>query len=149
MRKRKWFVPVMVILSVLLIGGVTGGIVAASNGSSSAEDQTQLTDKYQVLLDRVCAIYEDNTGVAIDLEQLKHALKQARSEIRDEALENWLWDLVDEGKMTQEEVDQYLEWWRSRPDVGLPLPGLGRLGHCFKILGWHWCAPGTSAKIGG
>jgi len=126
MRKRKWFVPVVVVLSVLLIGGITGGIVAAaSDDSSNAEDQTQLVDRYQVLLDRACAIYEKNTGVAIDSEQLKDALKQARQEMRDEALENWLQNLADNGEISQEEADQYLEWWQSRPDVQLPLPRLG------------------------
>ena len=30
MRKRKWFIPVVVV-SVLLIGGITGGVVAAAN----------------------------------------------------------------------------------------------------------------------
>ena len=125
MRKRKWFVPVVVVLSVLLIGGITGGIVAAaSDDSSNAEDQTQLVDRYQVLLDRACAIYEKNTGVAIDSEQLKDALKQARQEMRDEALENWLQNLADNGEISQEEADQYLEWWQSRPDVQLPLPRL-------------------------
>jgi hypothetical protein len=128
-RKRKWFIPV-VVASVLLIGGITGGVVAAaSNSSSNTQDQSQATDRYQVLLDRACAIYEENTGVAIDSEQLKDALDQARSEMRDEALENWLQNLVDNGKITQEEADQYLEWWQSRPDIELPLPGLGGHGH--------------------
>ena len=117
MRKRKWFVPV-VLVSILLVGGITGGVVvAANNSSSSSEDQSQAADRYQALLDRACAIYEEKTGVAIDSEQLKDALEQAQSELQDEALESWLQDLVDEGKITQEEADQYLEWWQSRPDI--------------------------------
>jgi len=63
----------------------------------------------------------------MDSGQLKDALDQARSEMQDEALESRLQNLVDEGKITQEEADQYLEWWQSRPDIELPLPGLG--GH--------------------
>ena len=128
MKKRKWVIPVVVV-SVLLIGGITGGVVAAVNNSSSnttAGNQTQATDRYQALLDRACAIYEEQTGVAIDSEQLKDALRQAREEMRDEALENWLQKLVDEGKITQEQADELLEWWQSRPDVQLPLPRLGR-----------------------
>jgi len=131
MKKRKWFIPVVVV-SVLLIGGITGGLVAAANNGSSnttAGNQTQVTDRYQALLDRVCAIYEEKTGVAIDSGQLKNALEQARSEMQDEALQNWLQNLVDKGKITQEEADQYLEWWQSRPGIELPLPGLGGHGH--------------------
>ena len=87
MRKRKWFIPVIV-ASVLLIGGIVGGVVvAADDSSSNIEDQSQATDRNQALLDRACAIYEEETGITIDAEQLKDALKQARSEIQDEALE--------------------------------------------------------------
>jgi len=126
-RKLKWLIPV-VVMFIVLIGGVTGGVLAATNDSSSiTEDQSQTTDQYQALLDRACAIYEEETGVAIDSEQLRDALKQARSEIQNEALESRLQNLVDEGTMTQEEADSYLEWWQSRPDIQLPLLGLG--GH--------------------
>jgi hypothetical protein len=149
MRKRKWFIPVIV-ASVLLIGGIVGGVVAAADDSSSnTGDQNQATDRNQALLDRACAIYEENTGVAIASEQLKDALKQARSEIQDEALESRLQDLVDEGIITQEDADNYLEWWQSRPDVGVPLPGLSghgpgggmMRGGCFQ----PWDAPDITA----
>jgi hypothetical protein len=155
-RKRKWFIPVVVV-TVLLIGGITGGMVAAaSNSSSNTQDQSQATDRYRALLDRVCAIYEENTGVAIDSEQLKDALDQARIETQDEALESWLQNLVDDGKITQGEADQYLEWWQSRPDVELPLPGLGGHGHGGGMM-WGgafqpWggpCSPDAPNEAGG
>jgi uncharacterized membrane protein len=140
MRKRKWFIPV-VVMSVLLIGGIAGGVIAAADDSSSnTEDQSQIADRHQVLLDRACVIYEEQTGVAIDSEQLKDALDQARSELREEALESRLQNLVDEGEITQEEADQYLEWWQSRPDIELPLPGLGGHGPG----GGLWCAADAS-----
>jgi hypothetical protein len=129
MWKRKWFIPVVVV-SVLLIAGIVGGVVAAgSDSSGNAEDQSQITDQYQALLDRVCAIYEEKTGVAIDSEQLRDALDQAQGELQEEALETRLQNLVDEGKITQEEADNYLEWWQSRPDIEVPLPGLGGPSH--------------------
>lgn len=156
MRKRKWFIPVVAV-SVLLIAGIVGGaLVAGSDSSSTADDQNQITDRYQALLDRACAIYEESTGVAIDSEQLKDALEQAQSELQEEALENWLQNLVDEGKVTQEEADQYLEWWQSRPDIGLALPGLGGHGHeggmmwgrGFGPQGGSGCAPDASTEAG-
>lgn len=149
MRKRKWFIPIVVV-SVLLIGGIVGGVmVAADDSASNIENQNQATDRNQALLDRACAIYQEETGVTIDPEQLKDALKQARSEMQNEALESRLQNLVDEGMITQEEADNYLEWWQSRPDVGLPLPGLGRpgpgcgmmRGGCFQ----PWDAPDITA----
>jgi uncharacterized membrane protein len=147
MWKRKWLIPV-VLLPILLIGGIAGGVVAAADdNSSNTEDQSQTTDRYQALLDRACAIYEEKTGVAIDSEQLKDALDQAQSEMQDEALESWLQNLVDEGKMTQEEADQYLEWWQSRPDIELPLPGLGGHGHGGGMMwgGGRCCGPDEAA----
>lgn len=149
MRKRKWFVPMVVVLSVLLIGGITGGIVAASDDSSSVEEQTEAADRYQVLLGRACAIYEESTGVAINSGQLMDALKQARQEMRDEALGTWLQKLVEDGKITQGEADQYLEWWQSRPDIELPLPALGKLARAFQIRVAPWCALGAPNEAGG
>jgi hypothetical protein len=142
-RKRKWFIP-MVVVSVLLIGGITGGVVAANSNSddTAAGKQAQAAERYRALLDKVCAIYEENTGVAIDSGQLKDALDQARIEIQDEALESWLQNLVNDGKITQGEADQYLEWWQLRPDVQLPLPGLARLARAFQFWGGRWCALG-------
>jgi hypothetical protein len=129
MWKRRWFIPV-VVASVLLIAGTVGGaLVGASDSSSTTDDQNQIVDRHQALLDRVCAIYQDNTGVAIDSEQLKDALAQAQDEVQEEALQSRLQDLVEDGEMTQEEADSYLEWWQSRPDIEAPLPGLGGPGH--------------------
>jgi uncharacterized membrane protein len=141
MWKRKWFIPVVVV-SVLLIGGVVGGVVVAgSDNTTNAEDQSRLADRFQAFLDRVCAIYEEKTGVAIDQQQLKDAVKQAQSEMRDEALEKWLQNLVNKGEITQEEADQYLQWWQSRPEIKLPLPGLGKLARVFQIGVGPCCAP--------
>ena len=127
MRKRKWFIPV--VLSIVLIGGIAGGVmVAADDSSSNVDQQSQPSDRYRALLDRACTIYEEKMGVAIDSEQLKDALDQAQGELRDEALVSRLQNLVEDGKMTQEEANQYLEWWQSRPDIEVPLPGLGGPG---------------------
>jgi len=138
-------------------GGIARGVVAAADDSSSnTEDQSQATNRHQALLDRACAIYEEETGVAIDSEQLKEALDQARSEIQDEALESRLQNLVDEGEMTQEEADQYLQWWQSRPDIEVPLPGLdgpapggGMMwGRGFQPWGGPCRGPDASAEAG-
>jgi putative salt-induced outer membrane protein YdiY len=157
MRKRKWLIPV-VLASVLVIGGIAGGVIAAAdNGSSNnTDEQSQAASRFEALLDRVCAIYEEKTGVAIDSEQLREALKQARNEMQDEALKEWLQRLVEKGKITQEQADQYLEWWQSRPDIGLPLPGLGGhglgrgmvRGGGFGRWGGPWCGSDTSGEAG-
>jgi hypothetical protein len=66
--------------------------------------------------------------MAIDSQRLKDALDQAQGELRNEALRSQLQRLVEDDKMTQQEADDYLEWWQSGPDVELPLPGPGGPG---------------------
>jgi polyhydroxyalkanoate synthesis regulator phasin len=121
-------------------------MTASDNSSINTEDQIQATDRHQAVLDAACAIYQDNTGVAIESEQLGDALDQAQSELQEEALEARLQNLVNEGKMTQEEADQYLEWWESRPDVGAALLGLGGPGAGGYMVGRSIGAPDDSAS---
>jgi hypothetical protein len=102
-----------VLLGIMLLSGIAGGIAAAQSGDESS-GQTQ--DQAGALLDKVSQIYQQNTGVAIDAQQLKDAFAQAQKEMEDEALQSWLQNLVSEGKITQEQADQYLQWWQSRPD---------------------------------
>ena len=126
----------LVAMSCVADSAITRGVVTAVGVSSSdREDQSQTSDRYQALLDRACAIYQDNTGAAIDSEQLRDALDQARSELQEEALEVRLQNLVEDGKLTQEEADNYLEWWQSRPDIAVPLPGLGGAGPGDGMMG--------------
>ena len=137
MRRSKKFVLVTVLATVVLVGSITG-VVLAQNG-----DDSQPKAGPVALLERVCGIYEENTGVAIDPQQLQEAFARAQSEMRAEALKDRLQSLVGEGKLTQEQADQYLEWWQSRPDVsagfGVRGPGLRCMGGPH---GWGGlCAP--------
>jgi polyhydroxyalkanoate synthesis regulator phasin len=131
----------------ILSEGVTGGVLAvASTSSNNTENQSQIGDPHQALLDRACAIYEEKTGATIDSEQLGDALDQAQSELQEEALESRLQNLVDNSKITQEEADQYLEWWQSRPDIEVPLPGLGGPGPGGHMVGRPIAATDDSAS---
>ena len=120
-RSKKLIVGAVLVAVVLL--GSMGGIALAQ--TENGED-SQPASKYGALLDRVCEIYEENTGVAINPEALKDAFTQVQDEVRTEALENRLQSLVDQGKMTRDEADQYLEWQQSKPDVPA---GIGFRGH--------------------
>jgi multidrug efflux pump subunit AcrA (membrane-fusion protein) len=122
----------------VLIGSIVGVTVAVAQTGNGDESQPQAQN--EALLDRVSEIYAENTGVAIDVQQLKDAFAQARSEMQTEALQNRLQNLVDQGTLTQDQADQYLQWWQSKPDVPLSDPGeLGFGGHGF---------PGGPVEIG-
>ena len=110
-RSKKLIVGV-VLAAALLFGSLGGVVLAADNG-----DDSQPGALFGALWDKVCAIYEEKTGDTLDQEALKDSFVQARSELQAEALQNRLQSLVDEGQITQEQADEYLEWQQSRPDV--------------------------------
>jgi hypothetical protein len=120
---------------------ITAGVSIAYNATLSARDVSVTTaagtgtlsggftveTRQEALLDRVCQIYQQNTGVTINPQQLENAFTQAQSDMQNETLQSLLEKLVNEGKITQAEADQYLQWWQSRPNI--ELPGLGGYGH--------------------
>lgn len=119
MWKSKKFIIVGALIAVVLIGSTAGAVLANDD-----EAETEADTQCNALLERVCEIYEENTGVAINAEDLQDAFAQAASESRDAALQNFLDKLVEEGAITQEGANQYMEWWRQRPDIANQLsPG--------------------------
>ena len=120
MSRTKKFVIIGVSVAVLLAGSIVGVAFAANN-----EDNSQPKALGQDLLPKVCAIYEQKTGVAIDQAALKDAFAQARNEIQKELEQARLQDMVKQGKITQEQADQFQKWWESKPDVPFGPPGPG------------------------
>ena len=129
-RSKKFIIAVSV--AVLLAGSIGGVVLAADTEGSS-----QLEARHGQFMDKVCEIYEQDTGISIDQEALKAAFTQAagemraeimqnRPEIGPEAMQNRLQNLVDEGKITQEQMEELQGWWDSKPDVTF---GFGHPGH--------------------
>ncbi|MBU2536165.1 MAG: SHOCT domain-containing protein [Chloroflexi bacterium] len=143
MWRRKKLVIVAVLAAVVLVGSI-GGIALANNG-----DDSQPEAPCTALLDRVCEIYEQKTGVAIDPEVLRETFTQVRGEMHPEgmpnrgemdpeALQNHLQDLFDQGKITEEQYEHMKDRIESMPDN---LPGFGFRGHGgFRGFGGP-CAP--------
>ena len=125
-RKKKLILSA--VLAVVLLLGTLGGVVLAQDGGGN---ETQVEGRCDVLLDKITTIYEGNTGVTIDQEQLKEAFKQAHREMVNEAVHTRLQKMVENEVITQEEADQYLEWWQARPDVYLGGPGPRGFGGGF------------------
>lgn len=120
-RSKKFII--IAVLAAVVMAGTIGGVALAQTGDEDNNPQ----DQRGALLDKVCAIYEENTGVAIDQEALREAFAQAQDEMRTEALDNYLQKLVEEGKLTQEQADQYKAWLEARPDVPV-VAGMGSRG---------------------
>ena len=115
LKKKKRLVIALIAIAAAV--GITSGVVFAQDEN---EDTTQPEARHEALLERVCEIYQDNTGVTIEPEALKEAFAEAQGEMMAEAMESHLDKLVEEGVITQEEADQLKEWLEARPETSLP-----------------------------
>jgi hypothetical protein len=137
-----WKSKKVVLLAALAIAAITGSVVAGvSLAQSGNGNDTQANTRYEELLNKVATIYQQNTGVTIDPQQLKTAFTQAQNQMQTEALQTWLQNLVTQGKITQAQADQYLQWWQSWPDT--PLLELPREGGMMMGGRGHGCWGGN------
>ena len=139
MWKSKKFIVILALAIVALVGGTAGAVLASDSDST-----TTTSSPWDTFTSKVASI------LGLDEATVQDAVDQARQEMRDEALQNRLDELVANGQLTQEEADQYLEWWQSRPDIELPgLMGDGIGGRMMDGGGHHWgpppCAPDSSS----
>jgi hypothetical protein len=112
MRLNKKSIVIAVSVAVLLVGSFAGVVLAAGNDNSN-----QSNAQGEDLLAKVCTIYQQNTGVTIDETALKNAFTQAENEAQLAREQARLNDMVTQGKITQDQADQYLKWWQSRPNL--------------------------------
>ena len=119
MRKSKKLIFAAVLVAVMIAGSLGGIAYAADNG-----DEAQAESRLESMQTRVSELYQEKTGTVLDWDALKESLAQAAGEAKTDALINHLQNLVTEGKITQEQADEYLEWHQARPDVQIgPGPG--------------------------
>ena len=121
--KKKWlFVPMLAGMLVLAVAGSTAFAQSESGGEGSPLSS---------LAGRVASI------LGLDEATVQDALDQARQELQDEAVQAKVDSLVEQGRITQEQADEYYEWYQARPE-GLSHfrsggRGFGKFGH----HGWH------------
>ena len=113
MWRSKKFIIIAVLIALVLAGTIGGVAMAQANDDDNNPPQAGNVS----LLEKVAEIYEKNTGVAIDAQELKKAFTEAGQAIKDEALDNYLQKLVDDGKITQEQADAFKAWLESKPTM--------------------------------
>ena len=125
MIKRRWLYAFL--LTGLLVIGITGGAVLAHGGGENGDSPVKS------FASRVAGI------LGLNESQVQDAFDQARTEMQDEALQAKLDKMVESGRLTQEEADEYKEWYDSRPDT--LTPGFGgrkfHFGQGFGSLRFH------------
>ena len=99
MWKSKKTIIIAVVVGLLLVGSITGVAFAQTGGTNTAPGATLLSKVAQKL--------------GIDQQKLENAFTEARKEMQEERLQA----LVTQGKITQEQLNQYKQWMQSRPDT--------------------------------
>lgn len=107
----------VVVLAVVIIAGSIGGVVFANTDNGSG-----VVPKPGVTMARVAEIYKEKTGTDLNVQALQDAMAQARNETMQQAMDARLKQMVESGKITQEQADQMKQWWESRPK-DLPFNG--------------------------
>jgi hypothetical protein len=121
MWRSKKFIIAMVLVVVVAAGSI-GGVAMAQDNEEEAT-----AAEFGNLMERVFAIYEENTGVAIDQEAFREAMVQAQDEMQAAAMEAHLARLVENGVIDEAQAQEFQEWWQARPDVPM-LEGMGGRG---------------------
>ena len=182
MGKRGWILAV--ILAGLMVVGIGGGVILAHGGGKGGGTGKAVAEG-RSLVERVAEILEleesdvtdafteakenwDGEGniiaeaaeiLGVEESALENALAQARREIANEAVRAKMEAMVEKELITQEEADEYVEWYESRPEfldrggwmkgarIGRGDSGSGRWGgnHRGKRGGWkNWGGEGRS-----
>ena len=113
--KRGKKIALITIMVVVALAGTIGGVAMAQSGDE--EVATTSENARFAYLERVCEIYEEKTGVAIDVDTLKEALIQAGEEQREHMCNRLQQHLIDEGILTEEQLAELEEWLQSKPDL--------------------------------
>lgn len=110
--KRRILLPAAAAMVAIAI--FTGGAVMAQ------ENGTGETGVVSSFASRVAAIL--NLSEA----DVQNALEQAQTEMRNEATRSRLDSMVEQGRLTQAQADEYYDWLQSRPEG---VPGFEGRGH--------------------
>ncbi|MBA7640436.1 hypothetical protein ES703_48101 [subsurface metagenome] len=138
MWRSKKFAITVLLAAVVLVGSLGGVALAQEEGTDSQPEAI-----FGVLWDKVASILQ-REGVDVTPEQLKDAFSEAKSELRNEAMQNRLQNLVDQGRITQGQADEWQSWQEARPDLPAQFGFKGRIGfrgmHRMRGFGGQ-CAP--------
>ena len=112
MMRKRWMIASFLV--GLLTVGVAGGAVLANEH----EDGSPIAS----FAARVAGI------LGIDQAEVEDAFQQAKKEMADERLQATLDAQVEAGSITQEQADEYIEWYQARPDDGIGIGPRSRFG---------------------
>lgn len=108
--KDKKTIIIFAVLAAVLLTGITTGVVMA------LDQQSENGTPSKIFFERVGEI------LGVPGTKVEAAFKQAAKELREQRFEKYLKGLVEKGKITQEQAEQFRSWLKSKPDFELPWP---------------------------
>ena len=115
MWERKKFIILGVVLAVVILIGATAGVVFAQTGASKTP-VAQVTSAVAGFSENLTARIAKILG--IDQQKLDAAIKQANTDLQNQRLDDYLNQLVQSGKITKDQANQYKTWLNSNPNAG-------------------------------
>ena len=135
---KKWLLAIVAV--GILAAGLSVGAGFARGGLSDGDGDGDSTKS--TFISKVASILE------LDEDTVSDAFEQARSEIADERVEAMLDAKVEKGLITQDQADEYLEWFQDRPDDAFPMFKRGGHGGWKHGKGMGFYNKGTSGYSG-
>ena len=120
MRKLRIIIPI--VMAIVAVTAIGFSVALAQENERGDSNANRLAAKVAEIL-------------GLDAAEVDDAIKQARREIRDEAIQKKLNALVENGRLTQEQADEHLNRFQSRPE-GIPAIGKHFFGKMPKHKDW-------------
>ncbi len=108
MKKLRIIIPAAI--AVVAVAVMSFSVALAQENENGDSNASKLAAKVAEIL-------------GLDTSEVDEAIKQARRELEDEAVQNNLNALVEKGGLTQAQADEYLDWIQSKPEN---IPAIGK-----------------------
>ncbi len=108
MKKLKIIIPAAI--AVVAVAVMSFSVALAQENENGDSNASKLAAKVAEIL-------------GLDTSEVDEAIKQARRELEDEAVQNNLNALVEKGGLTQAQADEYFDWIQSKPEN---IPAIGK-----------------------
>jgi hypothetical protein len=113
-RSKKFII--IALLTVVVLAGTIGGVaIAQADDQNNAQATSQNATGIAKLWDKFAEILQKNTGSTVTAQDLQKAFNDARTQIATDARSQYLQKLVQDGKITQDQLDAYNKWLEARP----------------------------------
>ena len=143
--KRGKKIALIALMVVVALAGTIGGVAMAQSDEEEATTTSE-TARF-AYLERVSEIYQEKTGVALDVDALQDSLCQAGGEKKEQIRNQFRQRLINEGVFTEEELSEMEDWWEAKPDNADKFNGIkNRFSHRLAAGIHGWCQNGNSGE---